>query len=146
LEQSILAEGCLDSLVTWNGVLIDGHNRYQICKKHGIDFITNKMIFDSRIDAEIWMIRNQKGRRNVSTFVMVELGLKLEDRLKQKGLENKSAGAILGNIGRSAKEVDNFVTPDKQISAKPTLDSSKELDKIETRKEIATLPILHMIP
>lgn len=30
LEQSILAEGCRDSLITWNGILIDGHNRYQM--------------------------------------------------------------------------------------------------------------------
>jgi len=31
--------------------------------------------------------------------------------------------ATLGNISRSAKEVDNFVNSDKQNSAKPSLDS-----------------------
>src|SRR5665647_2795839 len=71
LEQSILNEGYRDSLVTWNGYLIDGHNRYAICTKHGIPFTINEMEFDSRADVEIWMIRNQKGRRNVSTYVTV---------------------------------------------------------------------------
>ena len=34
-----------------------------------------------------------------------------------------TAGATLGNISRSVKEVDNFVNSDKQNSAKPSLDS-----------------------
>jgi len=39
LERSLLAEGCRDALVLWNDVLIDGHNRYAICRQHGIEFI-----------------------------------------------------------------------------------------------------------
>jgi hypothetical protein len=66
----------------WNGILIDGHNRFEICTKHNIPFATKEQSFDNRNDVCIWMIRNQKGRRNVSTFVMVELGLKLEDLLR----------------------------------------------------------------
>ena len=34
LERSLLAEGCRDALVLWNDVLIDGHNRYAICRQH----------------------------------------------------------------------------------------------------------------
>jgi len=40
LENSILSEGCRDNLVTWNDILIDGHNRYEICQKHNIEFTT----------------------------------------------------------------------------------------------------------
>ena len=40
LERSLLAEGCRDALVLWGDVLIDGHNRYGICSKHGIAFNT----------------------------------------------------------------------------------------------------------
>ena len=40
LERSILAEGCRDALVLWGDVLVDGHNRYAICSKHGITFNT----------------------------------------------------------------------------------------------------------
>ena len=28
LEQNILADGCRDPLIVWNGVIVDGHNRY----------------------------------------------------------------------------------------------------------------------
>ena len=40
LERSILTEGCRDALVLWGDVLVDGHNRYGICQKHGLPFNT----------------------------------------------------------------------------------------------------------
>ena len=38
LEQNILADGCRDPIVVWNDVIVDGHNRYEICKRHKISF------------------------------------------------------------------------------------------------------------
>jgi DNA-binding transcriptional regulator/RsmH inhibitor MraZ len=43
LEESILAEGCRDALILWDGILIDGHNRYEICTRHNIPFETTEM-------------------------------------------------------------------------------------------------------
>ena len=43
LEESILAEGCRDSLVAWHGILIDGHNRYEICEKYGITKLATRV-------------------------------------------------------------------------------------------------------
>ena len=40
LEENLLADGCREPIVVWNGVIVDGHNRYEICKKHGIAFST----------------------------------------------------------------------------------------------------------
>ena len=37
LERSILAEGCRDALVLWGNILVDGHNRYSVCRKHDVD-------------------------------------------------------------------------------------------------------------
>ena len=48
LEENILADGCREPIVTWNGIIIDGHNRYEICKRHNIPFTTVEMEFDSR--------------------------------------------------------------------------------------------------
>jgi hypothetical protein len=126
LEQNILSEGCTEAIKTWNDVIIDGHHRYAICTKHGLPFKTQEMQFDSRLDVEIWVIRNQKGRRNVSIYVMVGLGLKLEERLKQKGLEN--------NITNSFEKL-----VDKE--AEPSQNSAKSLTKnspVDTREEIAS--------
>jgi len=70
LENSILSEGCRESLILWkNGsdtILIDGHNRYEICQKHQIAFSTKFLDFGSKEEAKLWMLTNQLGRRNLS--------------------------------------------------------------------------------
>ena len=38
LEENLLRDGCLDPVITWDGYIIDGHNRYEICWKHEIPF------------------------------------------------------------------------------------------------------------
>jgi len=66
LEESILEHGCMIPLVTWNGILIDGYNRYAICTEHNIPFETVEKEFDSREDVIIWVITNQVARRNLT--------------------------------------------------------------------------------
>ena len=47
LEASILTEGCRDALIVWGDILIDGHNRYEICTKHNIPYkfeVNNEMV------------------------------------------------------------------------------------------------------
>jgi len=66
LEENILANGCRDPLVLWNGVLIDGYNRYKICTEHEIPFTTVSKEFGSREEVLIWIVSNQISRRNLS--------------------------------------------------------------------------------
>ena len=68
LEKNILDDGEVrEPLVVWNGVILDGHNRYSILQKHpDIPFKTLEMIFLSRNEALIWIINNQLGRRNLN--------------------------------------------------------------------------------
>jgi len=32
-EANILKNGCYDPIKIWNGTIVDGHNRYEICTK-----------------------------------------------------------------------------------------------------------------
>ena len=66
LEANILAEGCRDPLVTWRGILIDGHNRFAICSKHGLEFQVVERELSDREAVMQWMDANQLGRRNLS--------------------------------------------------------------------------------
>jgi hypothetical protein len=77
LERSILAEGCRDALVLWGDVLVDGHNRYGICQKHGLPFQTvQNPRFQSMEDVHLWMIDQHLGRRSVSDFQRGVLALR----------------------------------------------------------------------
>jgi len=66
LEESLLEYGCQNPLVLWNGILIDGHNRYEIIKRHDLPFRTISMEFDSREHVIIWIISTQVARRNLT--------------------------------------------------------------------------------
>ena len=45
LEENCLSEGIRDALITWNGILIDGHNRFRIATKHGLHWKEEKKDF-----------------------------------------------------------------------------------------------------
>ena len=80
LERSILTEGCRDALVLWGDVLVDGHNRYGICQKHGLPFQTvQNTRFKTIEDVHLWMIDQHLGRRSISDFLRGVLALRKKE-------------------------------------------------------------------
>ena len=103
LEASIVAEGCRDALMVWHGLLLDGHNRYEICERHGIAYTTREVTgIESREEAMLWVIRNQLGRRNLTNYQRAELALKLKPLIAEKAKENQSL-----SMGRGVKGPQN---------------------------------------
>jgi N6-adenosine-specific RNA methylase IME4 len=89
LERNILEEGIRDPLVTWNGILVDGHNRYRIAEEHDISYVTVEKEFSDMNAVKEWMVNNQLGRRNLPEFVRGELLSYVRDLLKEKGKEKQ---------------------------------------------------------
>lgn len=89
LEENIIAEGCREPIITWNNIIIDGHNRYQICNKHNINFKINNKEFKDREEVKMWIIKNQFGRRNLSLYDRATLALKLENLFAEKAREKQ---------------------------------------------------------
>ena len=111
LEASLLKEGCRDALVTWDDTILDGHNRYEICQKHGIGFKMLEKEFDNEAEAKFWIIRNQLARRNLPPQERVRLALLLKPAIEEKAKEKqKEAGG-----------------PVPQKSAKAVIDTRQEI-------------------
>lgn len=66
LEANILSDGCRDPIVTWKRYIIDGHNRYEICLRHGVPFEILEMEFECKEAVIAWICANQLGRRNIT--------------------------------------------------------------------------------
>lgn len=68
LEANILADGCvINPLIVWNGVIVDGHNRYRILQAHPeIPFQVHEKEFSDRYEVIAWICKNQLGRRNLT--------------------------------------------------------------------------------
>ena len=108
LEESLVADGCESPLIVWNGVIVDGHNRYAICRKHGIPFSIQEKNFSSRDDAMLWMLRNQLGRRNLNSYQRVELVLKFEPLVKNAAEhDGGKSSKPCANIGTGSDQRQN---------------------------------------
>lgn len=118
LEESIKKEGCTDPLIVWNGTIIDGHNRYNICTRLGIPFsYQEKEDLSDRNEVKAWIIERQLSRRNLTKYQKSKLALKYEPLLKEQAKERQS------EAGRNKLP---------QISAEAP-------DKRETRNKVADL-------
>jgi hypothetical protein len=103
LERSILAEGCRDALVLWGDVLVDGHNRYGICQKHGLPFQTvQHPRFKSMDDVHLWMIDQHLGRRSVSDFQRGVLALRKREILTERRARAVAATASADTVAGAA--------------------------------------------
>lgn len=124
LESNIVANGCLDTLKVWGDILVDGHNRFNICVEHGIEYKTQAMKFVDRNAVSVWIIRNQLDRRNIADFVRYELTDRQADILREQGRQKQGTRTDL-----IQKDEANLLP----IIGKRSLEEPKH----DTRKEIA---------
>ena len=125
LEQNILqSRKCLDAIILWEGIIIDGHNRYAICAKHGIEFEIINLPLPSREAAKLWILENQLSRRNLTDATRIELALLKVDLIREKAKKKQSRA---GGDKKSPKN-------EGSLSAKMT---KPEKEPMHVRKAIA---------
>lgn len=78
LEVNINRNGCIEPLSVWQGTILDGHNRYQICHENNVPFEYVEIELENRDKAKLWMLQKQNDRRTIPVFQRCELvyGLK----------------------------------------------------------------------
>lgn len=107
LEANLVAEGCRDALVVWQGFIADGHNRYEICTRLGISFKTVELKLTSRPEVKLWIVLNQAGRRNLTIAQKAKLGLALleyeQELAAQRQKEGQRSGGEYGALGGRPK-------------------------------------------
>jgi len=139
LERSLLSEGCRDALVLWGDLLVDGHNRYGICQKHGIPFNTmQNHTFQSMDDVHLWMIDNHLGRRSVSDYQRGVLALRKKELVSARAPQTQSQGASAEPEGADASVQPTVEPPwTRQAIARAARVSSATLGQIEKIQKTA---------
>ena len=117
LEQNIIRDGCIDPIKVWSGhdIILDGHNRYKICTKMGIEYKVYPIELETRDDAINWIIENQLGRRNLTDSQRSYL------RGKRYNTEKKTHG---GQIPGSIDQSDHSSKTDEKIAAELSVGSA----------------------
>ena len=117
LENNCMSEGIREKILTWNGFIIDGHNRFEIATRWDLEYETESKHFDNEEAVKEWMILNQFGRRNLSNYQRSVLALELEDVFSNKAKEKQKGGQ--GGV----------LLKQNSAEAKP-IETRKELSKV----------------
>jgi ParB family chromosome partitioning protein len=160
LEESIIRDGCRDAILLWGDTIVDGHNRFEICTRLGIPYNTLAMDFPDREAAQLWMIANQMGRRNLHPLDKVPLLERKREILAAQAKERQGArsdlqGDIQKNFTECSPQTRDTIAAEIGVSG-PTYEalrtvSNEGTDELKqavrekkvgasTAAEIATLP------
>jgi len=112
LEQSVLAEGIRDPLVVWRRgdelILLDGHHRYELAQRYGLDFSIVEMEIDDESHAVQWVLRNQLARRNLTDEQRTIIIGRYYNQLKRAPHRPAAKGdklSPLAETGKTAEQV-----------------------------------------
>lgn len=121
LEENILKDGCQSPIITWNDYIVDGHNRYNICSKHKIEFEELKLAYESKDDIIQWMIDTQLGRRNLTPIQRIAIAEKYRPIIEKKAKENKIKSAEMTNEKLNSTVLTNSTKPINPINTRDKL-------------------------
>jgi hypothetical protein len=138
LLECLKRDGCRDAIVAWDGIVIDGHNRYRLCRENGIPYAVKHMEFDDRDDVIVWMIQTQLGRRSLTAYTRTQLVLKKEAMLKEEAAIRKTqksagVGETRELIAKEAGVSRDTVAKVKVIEQRADEETKQALHSGETR-------------
>ena len=123
LEADILRNGCYSPIIVNEELaVIDGHNRLEICQEHDVEFQMLVFAFDDMLEAKQWALDTQKGRRNLTSWELAKIGLKLKPDVEARA----QANLVASGENRWNQESEEGLTP-----------VSNPIVPVNTRKELA---------
>ena len=144
LEANILEDGVvINPIIVWNGVIVDGHNRFRILENHPhIKYSIHEKSFDDRFEALAWICKTQLGRRNLTPVQKKYLvGKQYEAEKRCQGTNNqyvqaKSESSQIGNfhsIGKTCERIakENGTSKNSVIRAESFAKAVDLADEIE---------------
>lgn len=127
LEKNIVENGFDRNfpIMEWHGFIVDGHNRYSICKKHNIEYVIGTLGYDTKDEVMEWMLDIQLGRRNLSPIQRIAVAEKYRPIYEKQARKNLSkSGGDKKSEDFKKSSLPNLVNP---IS---TIDTTKKLAEI----------------
>ena len=119
LEKSIKEKGVLSPILVWNGYIVDGHNRYEICTTNGIDnFPIKEVEFNNKEEVLEWILSHQLGRRNLTDFQRNEVALKYQDVIAKRMKEKQGTRTDLQHLGHLTKKLEEEPTTTRKELSK----------------------------
>lgn len=136
LEENILIDGIRDDLITWDRIIVDGHNRYEIAQRHNLPYTILEIEFKDRQEAIEWIIKNQFGRRNLPIYEKARLALRLKPIIKDRARENQHLGINQHSLSQKSVEPSKKIDTQKELAREAGV-SHDTIHKVEIIEEEA---------
>lgn len=139
LEQNIIEfGGARDPLTVWAKdkklILLDGHNRFEICNRLNLPFGIYEINLKSFDEASDWIDRNQLGRRNLhpDAFTLI-LGRRYNRAKKaQGGRADRDFGAVNFTPPKTAEKI----AKEHGVTEKTVRNAGKVAEAVEKLKKV----------
>jgi hypothetical protein len=95
LEANILKDGCTTPIILWQGLIADGHNRFDICTRNKIGYQINHIVtadYPDRNAVMLWMLDNQGGRRNLADIDRIGIAARKSVIIAAQAKERQQGG------------------------------------------------------
>lgn len=134
LEKNIVENGFDKNfpIMEWHGFIVDGHNRYSICKKHNIEYVVGTLGYETKDEVMEWMLDIQLGRRNLSPIQRIAVAEKYRPIYERQAKENLRLAK--GGDRRSKEHVKN-----QGAEKLPQVDFSKKERNPTTSEKLADI-------
>lgn len=129
LKSNIIRSHSVAPITTWDGIILEGIDRYNICLDNNIDYGIKNVAFENRNDAILWICNKQLQRTSLS-------------RAAKAYLIGHKILALRMQLPNSA---DNFIMKEYNISASTVYKNSrfaKHMDQIEIKNHDLFVMIL----
>jgi N6-adenosine-specific RNA methylase IME4/DNA-binding protein H-NS len=146
LEQNCIKDGILESIKTWQGTIIDGHNRYNIAVKNGLSFETKEINFNNESEVVEWIILLQLGRRNLTESQKSYLrGVRYENEKLKSGLRTDlvqnlpkvdTAQKLANEYNVSERTIKNDANFSKGIDLIASVEPEKRFEILQETSEL----------
>ncbi len=149
LEQNCIADGAIrESIKLWGstGMIVDGHNRYKIAKKHDLPYLTEELDFPSIDEVILWVHKNQLGRRNIHGAAVMSaranIARSLDDGKKKRGVIQQEVADV---TGVTTRQIRRDIKAEQTVSRLPAdiqerINSSDLVARHEDIETFAELP------
>ena len=133
LEKNIVENGFDNNfpIMEWHGYIVDGHNRYSICRKHNIDYVVGTLAYETKDKVIEWMLDIQLGRRNLTPIQKISIAEKYRPIYEKQAKANQLSGL--------KQNQNNTVLPDLAKRESPLSNPAKPITSVDTTKKLSKL-------
>lgn len=126
LQESLLDDGCLSPIIVWHGLIVDGHKRYDICRRWSIPFTIRQSRCNTRAEVYAFICEEQLKRDDLSSemrkyligrMYQAEADKRVYAYAKRKQEEHRNGRPVLPGKAYTKLTVAQYVADLFEISA-----------------------------